>query len=335
MPQIEIQEYPHRNRDARRLGRMARAKCGQQQPVAGFSVPAAANREAAGGEVVALMVGISGSGAKKTRVLAQTAPSEIDLGFSSLRLGKSMWRRVSEWMQLHHPNLPGIVGPEPQVSAFADSYFPAWKRVFRQNTMQLDQLSLPRPCSGTMRLAEPRDADLIRDWLVDFFLGFLASNTSQVEEATQLARAKILEKQFWVWEVEGEVVSMAGVERPTRHGITVVLVYTPPQARGKGFASNLVAQITQLQLQNGKRFCCLHTDADNPTSNKIYKDLGYYEVGEGSMLRFELVCLTEKFEGDVFLGNSLSNSPNGFNGDCPRKCKRISYHAILIFDAIS
>jgi hypothetical protein len=25
----------------------------------------------------------------------------------------------------------------------------------------------------------------------------------------------------------------------------------------------------------------------------------------------------------------------GFNGDCPRKCKRISYHAILIFDAIS
>jgi predicted GNAT family acetyltransferase len=283
MPQIEIQEYPTATAMLANWAEWLEQNAANNNLLLGF-LYRLGNREAAGGKVEALMVGVREAGQPRLAIL-RTPPREMIL-VSAASGWENPVSAFAEWMRLHHPNLPGIVGPEPQVSAFANSYFPAWKRVFRQKTMQLDQLSLPRPCSGTMRLAEPRDADLIRDWLVDFFLDSLRQ-TLKVEEATQLARAKILEKQFWVWEVEGEVVSMAGVERPTRQGITVVLVYTPPQARGKGFASNLVAQITQLQLQNGKRFCCLHTDADNPTSNKIYKDLGYYEVGEGSNLKFE------------------------------------------------
>ncbi len=284
MPQIDIREYRTATAMLADWAEWLEQNAANNNLLLGF-LYRLQRREAAGGEVVALMVGISEAGQRKL-ALFQTAPRELILVCAPTGWESALAAGV-EWMQVRHSHLPGIVGPEPQVSAFADAYFPRWKRVFRQNTLQLDHLSLPRPCAGAMRLAEPRDADLIRDWLIDFFLDSLRQ-TLRIEEATQLARAKILEKQFWVWEVEGEVVSMAGVERPTRDGITVVLVYTPPKARGKGFASNLVAQITQLQLQNGKRFCCLHTDADNPTSNKIYKELGYYEVGEGSMLRFEV-----------------------------------------------
>lgn len=241
------------------------------------------NREAGGGEVDALLVGVFQDGQPMLAFL-RTPPRELIMA-TAARDWEGALAVAANWMRANQPDLPGLVGPEPQTSALAEAYHPDHHCVFRQKTMQLDHLVMPRPSRGMMRLSEPRDVDLIRDWLVSFFLESLRKEL-KIEEATQLARAKIMEKAFWVWEVDGLAVSMAGVERPTRHGITIVLVYTPQSARGQGFASNLVAQITQLQLQNGKRFCCLHTDADNPTSNKIYREMGYYEVGEGGMFRF-------------------------------------------------
>ena len=52
-------------------------------------------------------------------------------------------------------------------------------------------------------------------------------------------------------------------------------MYTPPDCRRRGYASSLVAAITQQQLDEGRRFCFLFTDFANPTSNKIYQAVGY------------------------------------------------------------
>jgi predicted GNAT family acetyltransferase len=71
---------------------------------------------------------------------------------------------------------------------------------------------------------------------------------------------------------------MAGASGPTRHGIRVGAVYTPPAMRRRGYASALVAALSQEQLDAGKKFCFLYTDLANPTSNKIYQDIGYEPV---------------------------------------------------------
>ncbi|MBJ6958567.1 GNAT family N-acetyltransferase, partial [Vibrio cholerae] len=55
---------------------------------------------------------------------------------------------------------------------------------------------------------------------------------------------------------------------------TIGGVYTPPEFRKKGFASKLVANISQIILDSGK-FPSLLTDLDNPTSNHIYKEIGF------------------------------------------------------------
>ena len=52
-------------------------------------------------------------------------------------------------------------------------------------------------------------------------------------------------------------------------------VYTPPAARRRGYASALVAEASQLQLDAGRRFRFLFTDLANPTSNHIYQTIGY------------------------------------------------------------
>ncbi len=91
---------------------------------------------------------------------------------------------------------------------------------------------------------------------------------------------------FVLWEDEGRPVSVTGFGSPTPTGIRIGPVYTPPELRGRGYASALVAEVSQAQLDAGRRFCFLYTNLANPTSNKIYVDLGYKRVCDSLQLSF-------------------------------------------------
>ena len=56
-------------------------------------------------------------------------------------------------------------------------------------------------------------------------------------------------------------------------------VYTPPEHRGRGYASGVVAHASGLALASGAPGCTLFTDLSNPISNRIYERLGYQRVG--------------------------------------------------------
>ena len=73
-------------------------------------------------------------------------------------------------------------------------------------------------------------------------------------------------------------MSMAARARPMTHGVVVNAVYTPPEMRGRGYASACVGHLSQHLLDSGYQFCCLFTDLSNPTSNNIYQRLGYHPV---------------------------------------------------------
>jgi predicted GNAT family acetyltransferase len=63
-------------------------------------------------------------------------------------------------------------------------------------------------------------------------------------------------------------------------------VYTPPQARGRGYASALVATTSQRLLATGRDYCFLFTNLANPTSNHIYQEVGYEPVSDISAYAF-------------------------------------------------
>jgi predicted GNAT family acetyltransferase len=56
-------------------------------------------------------------------------------------------------------------------------------------------------------------------------------------------------------------------------------VYTPPEHRGRGYGSAVTAAATRSILAEGA-VPVLFTDLANPTSNKIYRALGYRPVEE-------------------------------------------------------
>jgi predicted GNAT family acetyltransferase len=71
---------------------------------------------------------------------------------------------------------------------------------------------------------------------------------------------------------------MAATTRPTENGIAISFVYTPPGLRRKGYATSCVAMLSKELLHTGYKFCTLYTDLSNPTSNSIYRKIGFEEV---------------------------------------------------------
>ncbi|SDO22087.1 FR47-like protein [Paenibacillus sp. yr247] len=66
--------------------------------------------------------------------------------------------------------------------------------------------------------------------------------------------------------------------RPTQNNITISYVYTPISERKKGYASDCVSVFTQFLLDRGYKTISLYTDLSNPTSNKIYIQIGYEAI---------------------------------------------------------
>jgi len=137
---------------------------------------------------------------------------------------------------------------------------------------------------GHMRWAQEEDVDTLVGW----FLAFCDEAVPDAPPANpeRNVRQFMHAGKLAVWDDHG-IVSMTGSSRGTPHGKTISAVYTPPQYRGHGYASACVAALSQHLLDEGNRFCTLYTDLSNPTSNKIYQDIGYRPIADSSMIMLE------------------------------------------------
>ncbi len=62
-------------------------------------------------------------------------------------------------------------------------------------------------------------------------------------------------------------------------------MYTPPAHRRRGYASSAVAALSRHLFDAGAREVVLFTDLANPTSNRIYAEVGYRWVAEWEIHR--------------------------------------------------
>ena len=179
-------------------------------------------------------------------------------------------------------DLPGVTGTAPEVFEFAQLWGRPFHVVQEQKVFELDEVLPPRPASGGYRDAADDDIELLLDWWEAFIREALPH-----EEVGPRDPQAIRRRTIGLWEDEGRPVSMCGYGSPTPHGIRIGPVYTPSDLRGRGYASALTAEVSQRQLEAGRRFCFLYTDATNPTSNKIYEAIGYRTIAEAAAIVFE------------------------------------------------
>jgi predicted GNAT family acetyltransferase len=178
--------------------------------------------------------------------------------------------------------LPGVVGPAMAAEHFAEGWtrmtgVPSRVRT-HERAFRLQRVIPPRPAPGHMIRSDASHRDLLSAWAEAFNEEAHGGGPAQ-DWGRQADRwIKGIGRAAYLWTDGGRVVSMTGVGGATPNGIRVGPVYTPPDARGRGYASNLVAEVSQMQLSGGRRFVFLFTDLANPTANKIYRDIGYEPV---------------------------------------------------------
>ena len=78
---------------------------------------------------------------------------------------------------------------------------------------------------------------------------------------------------------------MAVGREPVSRVVRLSGVYTPPEMRKHGYAAACVHALS-MQLNRAGYRCVLYADLGNPTSNSIYRRLGYRVVAEGLRYRF-------------------------------------------------
>jgi uncharacterized protein len=199
---------------------------------------------------------------------------------------------ISEAVDAAGEELPGVVAAQPEADAFvAIRTRETGVRVrsrMEQGIYALEEVApVPVP-PGAARDATLADLDVLVDWHRAFFEE--ASPEEHFDE-TELRRrlparlAGPAFSGFRFWE-DGEAVSLTGFGSPTPTGVRIGPVYTPPALRGRGYASALVAEVSRECLRRGRRFCFLYTDMSNPTSNAIYRRIGYRLHCASAMIRF-------------------------------------------------
>ena len=193
--------------------------------------------------------------------------------------------------------LPGVVAAEPEAAKFAELWtrhtgVPA-RTNMRQGVYELERVEPLPAVPGSARVATADDRELVLRWMLAFADEALHEGGPGRDRAEEIFDYRLASPSAGIllWENGGEPVSLAGWGGPTPNGIRVGPVYTPPELRGRGYATALTAELSQRLLdgrlfEGGRRFCFLYTDLANPTSNAIYERIGYRRVAESAEIVF-------------------------------------------------
>jgi predicted GNAT family acetyltransferase len=177
--------------------------------------------------------------------------------------------------------LPAIMGPREPAAAFAAHWLGRPTPPDPSLAMRVFELTEvtppPNPAPGELRLATPDDLSTATRWIEAFGI---EADIPIGGDPDFVARHFVDSRELYLWRDAGDDLCMAVATGPTEHGIRIGFVYTPPERRGRGYASVLVSELSQRMLDAGRAFCFLYTDLANPTSNAIYQRLGYRPVAD-------------------------------------------------------
>jgi uncharacterized protein len=185
---------------------------------------------------------------------------------------------IAQDIQDYGEPIPGVSGLVAEVATF----LPAWQTLTGQSSRkvmdmrihQLTQVQSVATAQGHLRLATDGDRPLLFQWFTAFNAEIDLISDDEIERRVEV---ELKRQSIYLWE-DSVPVSMVGGRQFSATAARIAPVYTPPEYRRKGYATAGVAALSQMLLEQGCDRCFLFTDLANPTSNHIYKQIGYRPV---------------------------------------------------------
>ncbi len=203
------------------------------------------------------------------------------------------------WMLTHDKVLILTEGTNKSIQLLADHFLKQYQDIYRirgstysvdtflrltglgvsksmtQNVYQLDKMVLQNQSSGKLMKAELSDITYLQSWVEEY----IAEAKLDYVDPVLLLKKLIGEERLYLWESKGTILSIAACTGPTFTGMRIILVFTPQNYRGKGYASSCVATLGNHLLEQGYRKCFIFADQENHTANSIYKKIGFDLMG--------------------------------------------------------
>uniref|UniRef100_A0AAU3GNM7 GNAT family N-acetyltransferase n=1 Tax=Streptomyces sp. NBC_01401 TaxID=2903854 RepID=A0AAU3GNM7_9ACTN len=172
--------------------------------------------------------------------------------------------------------LPGVNADRDTALALA-ARWPNHRVDEEHRLYRLGTLTPPAPApSGAPRTATPADRALLVGWIRAF-----GDETGQSgDRAERIVDERTAHGGFTLWEADGVPVATAGVSRRIADTVRVSAVYTPPGHRGRGYAAAVTAEVSRVAREEGAEEVLLFADLANPTSNGVYRRIGYEAVSD-------------------------------------------------------
>lgn len=153
----------------------------------------------------------------------------------------------------------------------------SWTTTRRMRLHRLGDLTRPDPAPpGRARVAGAEDLPLALAWMRPY-----ARDIGEDEDVdfTPNIEPRVAEGRLHLWETDDAgPVSMASVSPVVAGQARLSLVFTPAGRRGRGYAGAVTTAVTRAALDAGAEQVLLFTDVANPTSNALYRRLGYRPV---------------------------------------------------------
>jgi uncharacterized protein len=183
--------------------------------------------------------------------------------------------------------LPGVIGEAASAATFAGR----WSELTAERVVPLEGqrmyhlgvLTLPVAVPGALRRATTEDTELLVRWWQAFIAD---TGNGGLGDPAVAVRHDVEEGRLFVWDDDGPCctarasIPICGVSR-------IGVVYTPPERRRRGYAGACVAALCSWVQQGEHAECMLYTQLANPTSNGVYRRLGFAAVAEVLQYRFE------------------------------------------------
>lgn len=196
-------------------------------------------------------------------------------------------RQIAEYYIYNNIKLSNVIGEINISRKFADVI--NLKQVKKRELVihQLEKTNDITLSKGRFEKAGIKNLMQIAEFRMDFETESFGDARLKHEEFIRDTEIRIKNETIYNWIEDDCLVSIAAIVRKTKHSSVIGMVYTPEQYRGKGFGTSIVFSLSNEILKSGFTKSVLFTDKSNPTSNSIYKKIGYEPVVEFEDIYFE------------------------------------------------
>ena len=218
---------------------------------------------------------------------ACTPPYSLVLYETSNRPNNTAIELLSNELKQMNYSFPGALAEQGLAQRFAEVHSGrgGFHTHVSMNIMRLDKVNDIERAPGFCRSLREEDLFYVPYWEYSFAVE-CQLQLSDIPTKYDIAAKRLGKDVHYIWE-DGHPVSQVANLRNTENGGGISAVYTPPYYRGKGYASSVVAELSQMLLERGYKFCYLFADAENPISCGIYRKIGYYDLCVFDEIKFD------------------------------------------------